>query len=52
MLSETGPTLSFPSLRLSDAGQYTCQVTVHGIMYSSNTTEITVRKSLTIHCFL
>ena len=26
-------TLSFPSLRLSDAGQYTCQVTVDSEMY-------------------
>ena len=25
--------LSFPSLRLSDAGQYTCQVTVDSEMY-------------------
>ena len=34
VLSETGQTLSFSSLTLSDAGQYTCQVSVDGVMVS------------------
>ena len=34
VLSETGQTLSFSSLTLSDAGQYTCQVSVDGMMVS------------------
>ena len=34
VLSETGQTLSFSSLSLSDAGQYTCQVSVDGMMHS------------------
>ena len=29
-------TLSFSSLRLSDAGQYICQITVNGMMFSSS----------------
>jgi hypothetical protein len=32
VLSETGPTLSFSSLSLSDAGQYTCQVSADGMI--------------------
>ena len=34
VLSETGQTLSFSSLSLSDAGQYTCQVSVDGMILS------------------
>ena len=30
----TGPTLSFSPLRLTDTGQYTCQVTVNGMTFS------------------
>ena len=37
MLSEAGQTLSFSSLSLSDAGQYTCLVTVDGLMFNSPT---------------
>ena len=28
-LSEVGPTLSFSPLRISDAGQYSCAISVH-----------------------
>ena len=31
----TGQTLSFSSLRLSDAGHYTCNASVDGVMYSN-----------------
>ena len=34
MLSETGQTLSFSPLRLSDAGQYICEITVDGVMHN------------------
>jgi hypothetical protein len=34
VLSETGSTLSFSFLSLSDADQYTCQVSVDGMMLS------------------
>jgi hypothetical protein len=34
VLSETGQTLSLSPLSLSDAGQYTCQVSVDGMMLS------------------
>ena len=40
MLSETGPTLSFSSLTLSDAGQYTCQVSVDGMTANSPSQDI------------
>ena len=36
VLSETGPTLSFSPLRLFDAGGYTCEVTVDGILLTNS----------------
>ena len=42
VLSETGSTLSFSSLSQSDAGQYTCQVTVNGMTFTSQAREITL----------
>ena len=33
LIGNNSDTLSFPSLKLSDAGQYTCQVTVDSEMY-------------------
>ena len=36
MISETGPTLSFSPLRLSDAGGYTCEVTVDSMTYAAS----------------
>ena len=35
-LNETGPTLSFHYLRLSDLGVYTCTVTVNSVLYNSS----------------
>ena len=35
VISETGPTLSFSPLRLSDAGQYICEVIVGSVTYCS-----------------
>ena len=35
VLSETGPTLSFSSLRLSHAGQYTCEVAVYNWTFNA-----------------
>ena len=34
--NQTMATLSFPSLTFSDAGRYTCQVTVDGITFNSS----------------
>ena len=35
VLSETGPSLILPSLRLSDTGHYTCQVMVYTRTYTA-----------------
>ena len=35
-LAETGPILSFPSLRLSDSGLYTCTISVGSVTYNSS----------------
>ena len=35
LLTETGPALSFSSLRLSNIGRYTCEVTVDGTKFST-----------------
>ena len=35
MRSEDGQTLSFSTLRLSDAGHYTCNASVDSVMYSN-----------------
>ena len=36
-LSRNGPTLSFTSLRLSDAGRYTCNIIIHSFSYRNHT---------------
>ena len=36
-LAETGPILSFQSLRLSDSGLYACSITVKSVNYNSST---------------
>ena len=36
VLSERGSTLSFSPLSLSDAGHYTCTITVNSVNYSDN----------------
>ena len=51
MLSETGPTLSFSSLRMSDAGQYTCEVTVNGMTLTDDEDVVIMSKiSKLLHC--
>ena len=40
---ETTEMLSFSSLRLSDAGQYTCEVTVNSMTYTSDKQDINIR---------
>ena len=43
MRSETIDTIAFPSLRLSDSGLYTCNVTVNSTMSYSGTIDITLQ---------
>ena len=43
---QAGETLSFSPLRLTDAGQYCCNVTVNGTMYSSCTTLAVISTSM------
>ena len=51
MLSETGPTFSFSPLRLSDAGQYTCEVTVNSMTLTDDENVVIMSKSLRLlHC--
>ena len=40
---ETTESLSFSPLRLSDAGQYTCEVTVNSMTHPSNKQDINIR---------
>ena len=42
LLSETGPTLSFYPLRLSDAGSYVCFIHVVGRLLSTRNVDITL----------
>ena len=51
MVSETGPTLSFSPLRLSDAGQYTCEVTVNSMTLTDDEDLVIMSKnSKLLHC--
>ena len=51
MVSETGPTLSFYALRLSDAGQYTCEVTVNSMTLTDDVDVVIISKiSKLVHC--
>ena len=44
MLSETGPTLSLSPLGVSDAGRYTCEITVNSMVDSSDVDVIIMGK--------
>ena len=51
VLSETRPILSFSPLRLSDAGQYTCEVTVNSITLTDDENVVIMSKiSILMHC--
>lgn len=53
ILSETGSSLSFSSLRLSDAGAYTCKVTAnlqHRFISRSNIQTITLKRTVPLSC--
>lgn len=54
VLHETGPTLSMQSLKLSDAGQYTCNVTIDQDVYSDTKDIVFTSKSkkYTLQCYL
>ena len=51
VLSEIRPILSFSPLRLSDAGQYTCEVTVNSITLTDDENVVIMSKiSILMHC--
>ena len=51
VLSETGATLSFSPLRMSDAGQYTCEVTVNSMTLTDDKNVVIMSKiSKLVHC--
>ena len=50
LLSETGSSLSFSSLRLSDAGPYMCEVTASSWYHSESTTSQSNILNVTMKC--
>ena len=53
MKSETGPALSLSPLRLSDAGQYTCEVTVNSMALTDDENVVIMSKiSKLLHCIM
>ena len=55
ILSETGSSLSFSSLRLSDAGAYMCEVTAnlqHHFVSRSNIRNVTLKRNVTFKLYM